>query len=540
MTDISRQQAAPFTPVTQGLRVHAARTPEAPCLKGETPLSYGALYTQVARLAGHLQIAGLSEGHRLAIWTQKGPQAITAIWGALEAGLAYIPLDPSQPGERAARILAEAHPEVLVVSPDLLAHLPGPLPDSLQLVIFSDCADTAELPALPVPSLRLDRLAPVPHHPAQPQPDWIAAILFTSGSTGVPKGVQMSYRNLDAFIGWAVKEFSLGPADVIGNHASFHFDLSTFDLFAAARAGASVWPIPTTEQSNIIAISEGLKRYRVTTVYAVPSILTMLTRAKRLAPAHAPALRQIAFAGEVFPIGDLRAMAAQVGADMPLYNLYGPTETNACTFHRITPADLAADHPAPIGRPLPGQRAFIRDPETGHAVAPGEKGELVIEGTMVTPGYLNHPDPAIQRDHAAGRHATGDIVSEQPEGLVYHGRIDRIVKINGNRVELGEIEAALARHPAVAQAAVVQILGPRGAALVAFVTPVHAAHPPAQMEILEHLRDLLPRFMLPRHMKIMSDLPRTPNGKTDMRHLQRIAEDAFLPGPRHSHRVEPV
>lgn len=519
-----------FFSVSSGLRNAAARTPDAPALLGETPLSWGALQGRAARVAARLQALGICPGARMAIWTPKGHDFITAIYGALEAGLAYVPLDPMQPSERAARILDQARPDVLVVSPDLLDHLPGVMPDSVRLVLFTDCDGAAALPVLPVPALRLSDLPESVHLPFVAKPHHIAAVLFTSGSTGTPKGVQMSYGNLAAFVGWAVAEYGLHGGDVIANHASFHFDLSTFDLFAAAQVGAAVWPIPTPDQSNVLAIAEGLAQHRVTTLYAVPSILAMLTRAGLIDADRLPHLRHVLFAGEVFAIGDLRALAARLPEGCTLSNLYGPTETNACTWHRVTPADLERDVPVPIGRPLPGQRAQILDPETRAPVPPGEKGELVIEGSMVTPGYINPPDEANQANHAARRHATGDIVSLRDGALVYHGRIDRIVKVQGNRVELGEIEAALSRHPLVRQAAVVQILGPRGADLVAFVAP-DGAEAPAVLDLLHFLRTLVPQYMLPRHVKFIPDLPRTPNGKADLQHLRRMAEDQFLRAP---------
>ncbi|RLQ85192.1 AMP-binding protein [Notoacmeibacter ruber] len=525
MSDLS------YFAVIDGLRESAARFPNAPALLGPETVTYGSLHQQACRIAARIQQAGVKPGARMAIWTLKGNDFITAIWGALEAGLAYVPLDPCQPSARAAQILREADPEVMVAHPDLLSHLPGALPDSLRLVLFADGDTTQPTPGLPVSSSRLGALPDAPHEPFSPLPDTVATVLFTSGSTGVPKGVQLSYRNLHAFVGWAVSEFDLKADDVIANHASFHFDLSTFDLFAAARVRAAVWPIPTPQQSNIAAISEGIGRYGVTTIYAVPSILTMLTRARLLGPDVAPTLRRVLFAGEVFPIFDLQALAAQLPEGCTLYNLFGPTETNVCTAHRVTEADLAGDQPVPIGKPLPGQIAHILDPETRLPVAEGAKGELVVEGSLVTPGYLNVADETIRASHRAGRHATGDIVSSRDGVLHYHGRIDRIVKMQGNRVELGEIEAAIVRHPSVRQAATIHISGPRGSDLVAFVSCEAGRSPPNAIDLLNHLRTLLPRYMLPRHFKIMSTLPLNPNGKIDMRQLTHIAEDQFLRAP---------
>ncbi|KZL24637.1 amino acid adenylation domain-containing protein [Pseudovibrio sp. WM33] len=517
-----------FFPVIDGLRESASHTPDAIAILGNAPVTYKELHASACCIAARVQAEGIAPGARLAIWLRKGNHAVSAIWGALEAGLAYVPLDPGQPGERAMRILQEAQPEVLVITPDLLSHLPGALPDSVKLVLLSGAGTCDNNPQLPVPADWISDLPPTKHLPFDATPDAIAAVLFTSGSTGTPKGVQMSCRNLATFIGWAIEELGLGQDDVFANHASFHFDLSTFDLFAAAHVGASVWLVPTPDQSNIIAIADGLKKHAVTTIYAVPSILTMLTRAGQLSPEMLPSLRRVLFAGEVFPIQSLRKLITQVSDKCDLYNFYGPTETNVCTYYKVRQEDVYRDTSVPIGQPLPGQTALVIDPKTDQPIANGIKGELVIEGSLVTPGYLNPPNDRIRKAHASGRHPTGDVVSREDDVLVYHGRTDRIVKIQGNRVELGEIEAALLHHKQVRQSVVVPLQSPRGAELVAFVACDTDENKPGALDLLNELREYLPRYMLPKHVKIMPALPRTSNGKTDFVHLKRIAEDSLI------------
>jgi acyl-coenzyme A synthetase/AMP-(fatty) acid ligase len=234
------------------------------------------------------------------------------------------------------------------------------------------------------------------------------------------------------------------------------------------------------------------------------------------------ALRYVLFAGEVFPIQQLRELRARLpGA--ALYNLYGPTETNVCTYHRVNAIDAGRESPVPIGRPLEGLEAWIVD-ERGEPRSDGALGELIVRGPGVTPGYWRRTGYAAESAHRRGIHPTGDLVSVEDGEYVYHGRKDRMVKVNGFRIELGEIEAALLQHESVAEAAVVA----DATRLVAFYSTPPSRAGVSLLQMKAHCRDRLPRYMVPHVLTRLDRLPRNANGKID---LVRLAELAVAQQP---------
>ncbi|MCZ9349134.1 amino acid adenylation domain-containing protein [Streptomyces mutabilis] len=493
-------------------------------LAGTRPVSYGELAARVRALARRLRDLGARRGARIAIWMDKRPEYAEGILAALQAGCVYVPLDGRQPQTRVGTILADAEPVVLLIDRVHLAALTErTLPPSVGAVVVAD-ADRTGATVLGTARVHaweaLD--APGSDHWAdlsEPEPSDLAALLYTSGSTGVPKGVGISHRNLANFVAWAREEFDLGTDDVFANHASFAFDLSTFDLFVALSAGAAVWIIGDAQARDVAALAVGVREHRVTIWYSVPSILHLLTASGALTPETTAGLRYVLFAGEVFPPRQLRALAERLPGNTALYNLYGPTETNVCTYHRVRPEDLARDAPVPIGEPITGVRLSVVDEEGRTVEGPDACGELIVEGDCVTPGYWRRESEPAAALHRRGRHATGDVVARENGLLVYWGRKDRMVKLAGYRVELGEVEHAALRHPALAEAAVVvEGEGPT-ARLLLFYT-LHAGAPkPNLLEIKRHCARHLPAYMLPEVATCLAALPRNANGKTDYRRL---------------------
>ncbi|MGH3417679.1 MAG: AMP-binding protein, partial [Actinocrinis sp.] len=301
------------------LRLPAALTPEQavrPALVGRDPVTYGALVAQVDELCRALLGLGAGHGDRVAVWMGKSPRYAMAILAALHAGCAYVPLDAKQPAARVRSILGDAEPVVVFTDRAHLAELTNqPLPDVVRAVIVADAEDGAgsqgtyddlgsprehgDAPILSWRSAIAHAAAARP--PDTADPDDLAAILYTSGSTGTPKGVKISYRGLANFVGWARGELDLGPADVFANHASFNFDLSTFDLFTALSSGAALWLVPDSATRDVSALAAGIREHAVTVWYSVPSILHLLTASGALTGEYAKTLRYVLFAGEVFP-----------------------------------------------------------------------------------------------------------------------------------------------------------------------------------------------------------------------------------------------
>ncbi|MER5304029.1 amino acid adenylation domain-containing protein [Streptomyces lasiicapitis] len=538
-----------------------------PALVGPGGRTYEQLAAHVAAVAAGLLGLGAEIGDRVAIWTDKQPRYAEAILAALHAGCAYVPLDGGQPVARVETILADAEPVALVTDRGRLAALAGrPLPASVRVVVLTDegpAEETGPEPAsgaaaVPVVDWSAFTSSAAGHVVLLPplERDDLAAILYTSGSTGTPKGVRVTYRNLACFIRWARDELDVGPGDVFANHASFNFDLSTFDLFTALSAGAGVWIVPDAQTRDVGALAAGIREHRVSVWYSVPSVLHLLTVSGALTDETVRGLRYVLFAGEVFPIPQLRALYAQLAPGTGLYNLYGPTETNVCTYHRVRPGDLSRHEPVPIGTALPGAKVSVVD-DAGRALpGPGAFGELVVEGDCVTPGYWRRDSEPAAAGHRRGRHATGDLVSQEDGALVYRGRKDRMVKLAGHRVELGEIEAAVLRHPGIAQAAAVvpdpaggsgtsdpdgsdtggsgtggSGTGGSGTGIALYFTLNGRTPRPGLIELKRHCARYLPRYMVPRTATCLDELPRNANGKTDYQRLGGAAP-ASAPAPR--------
>jgi amino acid adenylation domain-containing protein len=365
--------------------------------------------------------------------------------------------------------------------------------------------------------------------PVRPVPDPggsaddLAYILYTSGSTGMPKGVCLSHRNALAFVGWVAQEIGARPADRFASHAPLHFDLSVLDLYAAFYAGASVHLIPPELSYAPRLLVDYLTNHRITIWYSVPSALVLMTRDGGLLaqdPA-ALALRTVLFAGEPFPVRYLRQLREHLSRARFL-NLYGPTETNVCTFHEIVTVPAGQARPAPIGRACSGDRVWaVRD--DGGQAALGEEGELVVDGPTVMLGYWGRP----AQD---GPYHTGDRVVLLDSGdYEYLGRRDGMVKVRGYRVELGEIEATLAAHPEIGEAAVVLSGAGMDAKIVAYAVQAGTSRP-GLLDLMQHCAASLPRHMIIDAVRYLEDLPRTGNGKVDRRELISRTEDWPLDG----------
>jgi amino acid adenylation domain-containing protein len=506
--------------------------------RGRT-LTYAELAQGADRLATRLARWGTGRGDRVGLWLPKGHEAVSAIYGILRAGAAYIPVDPSGPAVRSVAIFAASGVKAVVVAAPLADSLrgswtgPGPLP---RLILVEDAkgeepADsTREKPRTIAAGdalwseVQADD-APSPLPPLR-DPDDLAYILFTSGSTGQPKGVMLSHANAFTFLNWCHE--ALGPwcpDERLSSHAPFHFDLSVFDLFHACRLGATVVLVGEALAKEPVALGDFLSLRRISVWYSAPSILALLaTHGAIDRPGAEP--RLVLFAGEVFPIGALRKLR-KLWPQAQLWNLYGPTETNVCTAQRI-PAVISDERtePYPIGRVCPPLRARVID-EEGCDVPPGARGELVIAGASVMRGYYGQPELTAQAfltdEFGAEWYRTGDVVIQDDDGSYeFHGRRDRMVKRRGYRIELGEIESALYRHEGVDRAAVVATADDSGLSITAFV----ALKPEQKKSIIamkRHCTVYLPHYMVPDTITFVSGLPATSTDKVDYQRLGAMA-----------------
>lgn len=509
----------------------ATKRPDAAAVEfqGET-LTYAELDERSAALAGTLRRLGVSRGDRVGLWLRKSFESIVAIHGILRTGAAYVPVDPSAPLGRAEKIIADcgltcviAHGEHAGWLLDDTAGTPrsravvsvGPardMPADPRIVAWQDAVDAAPAEAGPPPA------------PGDP-----AYVLYTSGSQGAPKGVVLSHANAMAFVEWAVLEFDITGDDRLSGHAPLHFDLSVLDVFAACLAGACLVLIPENQTGLGGILNRVVTDRKVTVWYSVPNALSRMLTSRNGELLRESSLRVVLFAGETFPLGPLRRLR-ELLPRAAFYNLYGPTETNVCTFHRVRDTDVAPGRtePVPIGRPCPYATTFLLD-ESGRPLdqAPGATGELCVSGASVMLGYWRDPRLTADRTLRVVRedgtpveaYRTGDTVRVGDDlGYTFLGRNDDMVKVRGHRVELGEVESALSDAESVREGVCVAVGDASGEKHIeAYVVPLTADC--SEPELRRHCRAVLPRYMVPEHFHLVATLPRTRSGKLDRRAL---------------------
>ncbi|WP_229834825.1 non-ribosomal peptide synthetase [Streptomyces xantholiticus] len=480
----------------------AAWSPSAAAVVGDAgTLSYGELDTRANRLAHRLLAAGVGPEDRVALHMERSPDLVAALLAVLKAGGAYVPLDPRFPQSRIAHILAETGATVLLV--DSADALPGAASGLTVIEVGAALADAG------APS----------HDPAVTvRPGQLAYVMFTSGSTGVPKGVGVTHRDIAALA--AARRFEDGHERVL-LHSPTAFDASTYELWVPLLGGGQVVVAPPGDL-DAVKLREIVDRHGVTALWLTAGLFRLIAEE---GPGCLARVRQVWTGGDVVPAAAARRVL-EACPGLVLVDGYGPTETT--TFATTYRVESASEVPRslPIGRPLDGLRVYVLDAAL-RPVPGGLAGELYIAGDGLARGYLGRPGLTGERFVAdpygpAGSrmYRTGDLVRWSADGQVeYLGRTDDQVKVRGFRIELGEIEAVLARHTSVAQAAViVREDRPGDQRIVAYTVPAEgAADDPAALR--EHVAAALPEYMVPSAFVALDTLPLTGNGKVDRKAL---------------------
>ena len=507
LSDVERRQvlddwnaaATPPPPATLPslFEAQVARTPDSVALvHGDVQLSYFELNRRANQLAHVLIRRGVGPEQLVGLCVERTPEMIVGLLAILKAGAAYLPLDLAYPAARLALMLDDARPGVIMASAETAPRLPA---GYRYLVIEAD-GDTADGDTNPTDPQRLSALAV--GHPAY--------VIYTSGSTGRPKGVVVTHAGVAALAAAQVERLGVTAASRVLQFASLNFDASLWEVVMALTSGAALVLAPPEALSGP-PLRALLASQRVTHATLPPTVLATLGEADL-------PLACLVVAGEACPA----PLVAQWSAERLMVNAYGPTESTVCA----TISARLDDGPAPIGTPIPGTRVYVLDAAL-EPVPVGVAGELYIAGAGLARGYLNRPGLTAERfvadPHGAPgsrMYRTGDLARWRSDGaLDFLGRADQQIKLRGFRVEPGEIEAALAAQPGVAQAAVVaRDDRPGGAYLVAYlVAGTGESLDPAQLR--RALAEQLPSHMIPSAFVVLEALPLTPNGKLDRRAL---------------------
>jgi len=507
----------------------AARYPERTAVVDRAEsMTYRELDEASTRLAGELLARGAGPGSRVGLYLDKSLDAIVAVWGVLRAGAAYVPLDVVSPVKRIARIVDNGELCGILSTPK---RWPALAPALALPPTFVGIAGTARRPV--ETGFAFEKSAPS----RVPAPDWgagpdepdlsrAAYILYTSGSTWQPKGVVLSHRAALSFADWAAETTELDPTDVVSSHAPLHFDLSVFDLFATCRAGAAVVLVPPELNVFPRNLADWISARRITVWYSVPSLLAQLALSGGLERHDWPHLRQIVFAGEVFPVAHLRRLREQIpGARY--WNWYGPTETNVCTAYAIDALPPEQTAPVPIGTACANSKLLVID-DAGAVCGRGETGELHVSGPSLMTGYQAMPEATAHALVARGDgmdgslwYRTGDLVREDSAGLLHLvGRRDGMIKSRGYRIELGEIESVLHQHPGVAEAAAIGVPDEENGHVIRAATVAEAGHSLDAGRLRAFCAERLPPYMIPLSIAVLGSLPRGSTGKVDKLRLR--------------------
>jgi amino acid adenylation domain-containing protein len=516
----------------EGVAAQARARPSATAIVfNRERLAYGALEEASNRLAHLLRETGCRRGDRVGLLMPKTPGAIVAMLGVLKADAIYVPMDPASPAARHARLLEVSDCQCILAAGLVGENIRGAL----------EAADLARRPMIgwlddgPPPDIEADFGArdlaaqPATTPTYANSGDDVAHILFTSGSTGLPKGVMITHANVLHFIRWARGYFGTAHTDRISQHPPLHFDLSTFDVYGTLSAGAELHLVPPELNLLPPRLAQFMRDAALTQWFSVPSALNLMAKFDAVREGDFPSLRRVLWCGEALPTPTLTYWMRRL-PHVRFTNLYGPTETTiASSYYTVPCCPTDERQPIPIGEACAGEELLILDGQLRPAPA-GEIGDLYLRGVGLSPGYwrdqektrsafLPCPGGSGPRDRI---YKTGDLARRGSDGFVYFvGRADTQIKSRGYRIELGEIEAALHSLPALRESAVVAIPseGFEGSLICCAYVPA-AGHDATASALRKSLSALVPGYMLPARWMRLELLPKNENGKIDRPRLR--------------------
>lgn len=469
--------------------------------------TYAELGDASRRVAGWLEREGIEAGSRVGILAGRGVRAYTGILGASWAGCTWVPLNPAHPADRLGNLLERAELDALIVDEvgaELLPALDAP-PKVLA---------PGSTPAEPTAN------APIPC-----KGDDIAYLMFTSGTTGIPKGVMISHSAIDHFIEVMQARYGIGPGDRVSQFFELTFDLSVFDVFMSLSYGASLCVLPEAARLGPAAF---ISEQKLTVWFSVPSAMVLMNRFGQLRCGAFPDLRLSLFCGEPLPADPVANWMA-AAPDSVIENLYGPTEATLACLLQPCKSDLRVTQErecVAIGQPYPGMHAAILDMDGQGMLSDGEPGELLLAGVQLAEGYWqdrNLTDQQFIMLEGTRWYRSGDLARQDADGCFHHlGRIDNQVKIFGHRVELEDIDTHLrqACHSESAMAVAWPVKHGSAQGIVAFV----AGSDLNVAQIREEMKKRVPEYMVPRQVRFLESLPLNANGKFDRPALVKLLD----------------
>jgi len=531
--------AYPHTTVTALIEAQAQKTPQAIAVRcGTATLNYAQLDARANALAAHLQQHGVVRGDRVGLCLPRSVDLITAVIGVLKAGAAYVPMDTSYPADRLQHMADNAGMKLLLTHSSLRDQMP---------------AHQGMTAAIDDFDLTLSHLQQPGRVYVETDPDDLLYVVYTSGSTGLPKGAGVRHRNEVNLLQWYLREYAITEKDRVLVISAFGFDLTQKNLLAPLAAGASI-VLPESDHYDHLEALNLVRQQKITLLNCAPSAFYPLVAAAEK-PEHLDSLRVVLFGGEPIRMENLARWFERREFAAHIVNMYGPTEcTDIAASYTVTQPKQFLTRSVPIGRPNDNVKLYVLD-ELLQPVPVGVVGELYIGGDGVGSGYINNDEMTAQKfvrnpfapglmyrsgdlvryssiksrvtaeeraEERRGHHDTGnDFADNNSAGNIeFVARADGQVKVRGFRIELGEIEAQLNRHAQISESVVTAVVSNAGAVLVAYVVDHAAGDAGVDTQAIQtFLRHSLPDYMVPSVVINIDRIPLTPNGKVDRKAL---------------------
>ena len=492
-------------------------------------LNYSELSSRSNQLARTLAEQGVRRRDRVGIFMNKCIEMPLTVHGIMKAGAAYVPIDPEAPVARLKYIIQHCGIQVLIAQASKVKILSDIIAET-ELDCLVGIDETSGLTIRTVPWREVyDASSQTPDSGPMTEQD-LAYIMYTSGSTGEPKGIMHTHHSGLSYAKLSAETYQVCEKDILGNHSPLHFDMSTFEFFSGPLKGACTVLIPEEYTKLPASLSNLIADEHLTIWYSVPFALIQLLLRGAMETRDLSALRWILFGGEPFPVGYLRELMIRL-PNARFSNVYGPAEVNQCAFYHIPKPPEKGEDSVPIGQIWAISEGLVID-QHDQPVDPGTTGELMIRSPTMMQGYWNREDlnqrafyyrtpfPGYQETF----YRTGDLVQLTETGnYKYLGRKDRQIKTRGYRVELDEIETALSSHKQIEEAAAFPLPDSEGSTLISAGVTLKDNQKVTESELMKYLKTKLPWYAVPRRIDIVKAFPRTSSGKIDRRALQHQA-----------------